>query len=455
MSIWRTKPISAKPENNLRRSLSMWDLTLLGVGAVIGAGIFVITGVAAATKAGPAISLSFVVAGMACFFSALVYAELASMFPLSGSAYTYAYVSLGEIIAWVMGWMLLLEYGISTAVVAIGWAGYVNRILSDAGFLLPQALRAGPWEGGSVNLMAGLVVLGASVVLSRGVRETSRVNNIVVMVKLFVILAFLALAAPHVEPRHWMPFMPFGWTGVLAGAGSIFFAYIGFDAVCTAAEEAKRPEKDVPWGLVLSLFICTTLYIAVALMLTGMIPYQELNVADPVAFALSHVGERLGSALVAAGAIAGLSSVIVVMLYGQSRIFFAMARDGLLPPFFCEVHPKYLAPTRPALAAGVGIALVAAFFPLEIVHKLVNIGTLATFIVVCVAVMVLRVRHPELPRVFRAPWMPMTPLLAIVFCLGLIAGLGWETLATFFAWMAVGLVIYWSYARKRSKLASS
>ncbi|MDX1250989.1 MAG: amino acid permease [Gammaproteobacteria bacterium] len=459
MSLWRTKSIekALDTSNNggLHRALSGLDLTLLGIGAVIGAGIFVLTGVAAATKAGPALALSFVVSGLACIFTALVYAELASAVPISGSAYTYSYVALGEFIAWIIGWNLVLEYGVSSAAVAIGWSGYFNRMLEGLGAGLPEMLLKAPHEGGLVNLPALLIILLVSVILAIGVKHSSRFNNAIVMLKLAVIALFIVVAMGHVEPANWQPFMPFGWEGVMGGAALIFFAYIGFDAVSTAGEEARDPQRDLPRGIIASLVICTIIYIVVAALLTGLVPYTELNVKDPVAFALTHVGERLAASLISVGAIAGLTSVLLVLLYGQTRIFFAMSRDGLLPAVFSQVHAKTRTPVVIILATGMAAALVAGFMPIGQVAELANIGTLSAFVLVSIGVLVLRRTQPDLKRPFKTPFMPWTPILAILFCTYLIASLGAVTWWRFVIWTAIGVAIYFAYSRKRSHLAKA
>jgi len=454
--LWRTKSIEQANdtgESGLHRALSGLDLTLLGVGAIIGAGIFVLTGIAAATKAGPALTLSFVLAGLACLFAALVYAEFASTVPVSGSAYTYSYVTLGELAAWIIGWDLILEYSVASAAVAIGWSGYFNRVLSGIGLGLPDVLTRTPFDGGWLNLPAFLIILGVSGILALGIRESSRFNNAIVVLKLGIIALFLVAAIPQVDTSNWDPYFPFGWNGVVSGAGLIFFAYIGFDAVSTAAEEARNPQRDIPRGILGSLVICTLIYIIVAAVLTGIVPYARLNVPDPVAFGLEHIGAHAAAGLISVGAIAGLSSVLLVLLYGQSRIFFAMSRDGLLPPVFSRVHPRFRTPVRVIMVTGSLVALVAGFMPIQQVAELVNVGTLSAFIMVSVAVMVLRYTRPELHRPFRTPWVPLVPLLAIVFCSYLIASLDAVTLWRFVIWMALGLAIYFLYARHHSRLA--
>jgi basic amino acid/polyamine antiporter, APA family len=458
-SLWRTKdPVALAAQaggGHLRRVLSAFDLTLLGIGAVIGAGIFVLTGIAAATQAGPALAVSFVMAGLACAFAALVYAELASTVPVSGSAYTYAYVTMGEFVAWIIGWDLILEYALASGAVAIGWAGYFNAALEARGLGLPPALMASPFSGGIVNLPAAAVVLALSGLLAVGVRQTSLVNGIVVLIKLAVLGVFLVAALPHVEPANWQPFMPFGWGGVMGGAALIFFAYIGFDAVSTAAEEARNPQRDLPIGIIVSLALCTLLYIVVALVLTGIAPYHTLNVSDPVAHALMQAGERLAAATVSVGAIAGLTSVLLVLMYGQTRVFFAMSRDGLLPPAFSTVHPRFRTPARTVMVTGVAIAAVAGFMPIAAVAELVNVGTLAAFVVVSAGVLVLRRTRPDLPRPFRTPFMPWVPLAAIGSCLYLIASLSPVTLLRFLMWMALGVLIYFFYSRRNAILANA
>ncbi|MEW5791029.1 MAG: amino acid permease [Pseudomonadota bacterium] len=458
MSLFRTKSVERAMDtgpHSLKRALSATDLTLLGIGAVIGTGIFVLTGIAAATKAGPAITLSFIVAGLASIFTALAYAELASTVPISGSAYTYSYVTLGEFIAWIIGWDLILEYGVASAVVAIGWSGYFNHVLEAIGFALPSFLTKAPHEGGWINLPAFLAILFMSTVLAIGVKQSSRFNNVVVFIKLAVIALFILVAFRHADTSLWHPYVPFGWTGVMSGAALIFFAYIGFDAVSTAAEEARNPQRDLPIGIIASLLICTLIYILVSGLLTALVPYPQLNVSYPVAFALARMGEHLVASTIAVGAIAGLTSVLLVLLYGQSRIFFAMSRDGLLPPAFSAVHPRFMTPTRVILATGFLVSLVAGFLPIHEVAELVNIGTLSAFILVSISVLVLRRTHPDLPRPFKTPLMPWTPLLAIAFCAYLIASLSAFTLMSFVVWTAIGLLVYFGYARRHSHLAAA
>ena len=456
MSLFRTKPINpdAYCDTGLKRCLNAADLTLLGIGAIIGAGIFVLTGVAAATKAGPAIVLSYVVAGFACAFAALAYAELAASIGGCGSAYGYSYAGFGELIAWLIGWDLILEYGIATPTVAIGWAGYVNNALMAMGIHLPPALLSAPGAGGLVNLPAALVILVLSVLLAIGVHTSARFNAAMVMVKLVAIAVFIGVAVFNVNPANWQPYMPFGWEGVMSGAALIFFAYIGFDAVSTAAEEAVDPQRDLPIGILASLAICTVIYVVVSGLLTGIVPYHTLNVASPVAEALLSLGHRLASALIAAGAIAGLTTVMLVLYYGLTRVFLAMSRDGLLPPMFATVHPTTRTPVRIIFVSGVLMAAVAGFLPIGAVAELVNIGTLAAFFLVCGGVIYLRYTRPELPRPFRTPWSPLIPILGMLFCAYLMYSLPVVTWIRFFVWMIVGLVIYFLYSRRHSVLAT-
>ncbi len=439
--------------HKLHRALGVMDLTLLGIGAVIGAGIFVLTGVAAATQAGPGLFVSFVIAGAACGLTAMIYAELASSIPFSGSAYTYTYASLGELPAWLIGWVLIMEYGVACAAVSIGWSGYLGNLFGSTGFYLPVALTKAPADGGIMNLPAGLIILAVSAVLALGIRQGSRLNSGIVLIKLLVLGLFIVVAAGHVNPQNWHPFLPFGWHGVVAGAAYIFFAYIGFDAVSTAAEEAHNPQRDVPWGILLSLGVCTILYMVVSLLLTGVLSYTKLNVPDPVAFAMSSIGAVNVARLISIGAIAGLTSVLLVLLYGQSRIFFAMSRDGMLPGVFSRVHPRFRSPVMVTLVSGVVIAGIAAFTPISRVAELVNMGTLSAFTLVALGAMVMRRTHPDLPRPFRTPFMPWTAVLAMAFCLFLIAHLSHETFIGFGIWTVVGLVIYFAYSRHRSIMA--
>ncbi len=454
MSLLRTKPINADMycDTGLRRCLTAFDLTLLGIGAIIGAGIFVLTGIAAATKAGPAIVLSFVVSGFACAFSALAYAELASSIGGCGSAYGYAYAGLGELVAWIIGWDLILEYGVAVAVVAIGWSGYFNNALTAVGLHMPAVLLTAPADGGIINLPAALIVLVLSALLAVGVRQSARFNAVMVLVKVVAIATFVAVAVFNVQPANWHPFMPFGWKGVMGGAALIFFAYIGFDAVSTAAEEAVNPPRDLPIGILVSLAVCTVIYMAVAGLLTGIVPYGTLNVPSPVAESMLRLGYRWASAVVAAGAIAGLTTVMLVLYYGLTRIFLSMSRDGLLPPVFSAINARTRTPLRVIVVSGLLIASIAGFTPIGDVAELVNIGTLSAFVLVCCGVIVLRRTKPDLKRPFRTPWSPVIPLLGIAFCLYLMASLPLITWLRFVIWLAIGMIIYFGYSRSHSVL---
>jgi APA family basic amino acid/polyamine antiporter len=453
-NLFSTKPVDHSGENqaSLRRCLTATDLTMLGVGAIIGAGIFVLTGIAAATEAGPAVIFSYLLAGLACGFSAFAYAELASSVGGCGSAYGYAYASLGELIAWIIGWDLLLEYGMDGATVSIGWSGYVQEALRAIGITLPQALLTDPFHGGIVNLPAVLIIFILAAILSIGVKESVRFNKIVVYIKLAVIALFIGIGLFHFDPEKWKPFMPFGVQGIVNGAGLIFFAYIGFDAVSTAAEESIKPQRDLPIGILASLIICTIIYVIFAALLTGMMYYPELNVSSPAAKALIHVGYRFAAEVVAIGAIAGLTSVILVMLYGASRIFLAMARDGLLPRFFVKIHDGSQTPRRLIWVLASIMAVNAGLIPINQIASLVNMGTLAAFAVVCAGVIVLRYTRPDMPRPFRTPLSPFVPALGVLFCFYLMSSLPIITWWSFGLWTLAGFVIYFSYSRHNSVL---
>ena len=455
--LWQRKSVDALTaiENNLKQTLTAKDLTLLGVGGVIGAGIFVLTGIAAAKYAGPAIVLSFVLAGLACGLAALCYSELAAMIPVSGSAYSYAYATLGELMAWIIGWDLVLEYALASSAVAIGWAGYLISFLAALGIHLPAYLTtaylADPIAG-FINLPAVLIILLLTGLLVLGIRLSAMFNFAMVLIKLVVIIVFIIAGAGHIQAENWADFNPFGVSGILTGAGVIFFAYIGFDAVSTAAQEAVNPQKDVPFGIIASLLICTVLYILVAGVLTGVISYQALNVAAPIALAVDHIGMLWLSPIIKVGAIAGLTSVMLVLLMGQSRIFFAMAKDGLLPPVFAEVHPQFQTPHLSTLMVGMVVALLAGFMPIEKLGELVSIGTLFAFVLVCCGVLVLRVTHPELERHFKCPASPYVPVSGILVCLGLMAGLPFDTWVRLLVWLLIGFGIYFGYGIKHSRL---
>ena len=461
--LFRKKPVEYDDaEFGLRRCLTALDLTLLGIGAIIGTGIFVLTGVAAATQSGPAVVISFIVAGTACAFAALSYAELASSVGGCGSAYGYSYAAFGELIAWIIAWDLILEYGVSVAAVANGWSGYFNNALTAIGLGLPPELTKGPLAGGIVNLPAFTIVLLLMVMLIVGVKESARVNAAMVCVKLLAITIFLAVAIFNINPKNWSPFAPFGWfqhtadgrpVGILAGASLVFFAYVGFDAVSTAVEEARDPQRDVAKGILTSLMFCTIIYVVVSGVLTGIVHYSELNVPSPVAFALQKIGFNWASALVATGVIAGLTTVMLVLYYALTRIITGVSRDGLLPPYFAVVNSKTHTPVRTTVITGAIMAIMSGFLPLGILAELVNIGTLAAFVLVCAGVISLRRSHPEMPRPFTTPGGIILPVLGVLSCGALILFLPFETHLRFILWLAIGLVIYFVYSMKRSKLA--
>ncbi len=449
-------------DSGLNRCLSALDLTMLGIGAIIGTGIFVLTGIAAATQSGPAVVVSFILAGTACAFAALSYAELSSSIGGCGSAYNYSYAAFGELFAWCIGWDLLLEYGVAVAAVANGWSGYFQNALLAIGFGLPEALTRAPSMGGLINLPAAAIVLVLMILLIIGVKQSARFNVIMVFVKLTTITVFVAIAAFNVNPENWTPFMPFGWfgedatgkpVGVVAGAALVFFAYIGFDAVSTAAEEARNPQKDLPTGIIASLVICTVIYIVVSGLLTGIVPYTELNVASPVAHSLQLLGFNWASGLVATGVITGLTTVMLVLYYGLTRVIFAMSRDGLLPDVFATVNKHTKTPVRVIVITGIMISVIAGFIPLGELAELVNIGTLFAFVMVCLGVIVLRILHPEIPRPFRAPYGPLFPVLGLISCSALILALPPITWLRFVVWMILGLLVYFCYSMRRSKLA--
>ena len=443
--------------HKLKRTLTAVDLTVLGIGAIIGTGIFVLVGTAAVGDAnrpgaGPALALSFILSGAACLLAALCYAEFASMIPVAGSAYTYTYATMGEFFAWVTGWSLVLEYGIACVAVSIGWSGYFASILDRAGVHLPASLTNAPYEGGLVNLPAVLIVLALTALLVIGIKESARVTGVIVTIKITVVLFFIAVGAFSVDPANWSPFMPNGFAGVGAAAAVIFFAYIGFDAVSTTAEEAKNPQRDVPIGIIVSLVVCTILYVVVAAVLTGMVPYSKIHVKAPVAEAMNAVGYRWGSAAVATGAVAGITSVLIVMLLGQIRVFYAMSRDGLLSPWLSAVHPRYGTPHHATLITGLTVAVLAGFVPIGVAAELTNIGTLFAFTLVCFSVLVLRYTRPDLKRPFRTPFVPLVPILGMVACLGLIWFLPALTWMGFLVWASVGLMLYFLYGYRHSKV---
>ncbi|MDP9095771.1 MAG: amino acid permease [Pseudomonadota bacterium] len=436
----------------MQKTLGLPSIVAIGVGAIIGAGIFVLTGTAAARYAGPAVMLSLVLGGVVCALVGLCYAELAAMLPVSGSTYSYTYVTLGEIFAWMIGWDLVLEYAMGAATVAVGWSGYFASLLKDIGIVLPPALTE------HVNLPAAAIVGLLTLLLVAGTKESARLNNVMVVIKLTVVIAFIAVGIFSIDPAHWHPLIPpnagefghFGASGILRGAGVVFFAYIGFDAVSTAAQEARNPQRDMPAGILGSLAISTVLYIAVAAVMTGIVPYDQLNVPDPIAKAVDVIGLPWFSLLVKIGALTGLTTVILVLLYGQTRIFFTMAEDGLLPSLFAYVHPKLGTPIRSQLLIGAVVAFIAAVIPIDILGEMVSIGTLCAFILVCAAILYLRRSDPDAARPFRVPASPWVPIAGILVCLLLMAGLPGATWLRLLVWMLIGLGIYLTYGRHHS-----
>lgn len=456
-------------DNKFNRTLGPVNLTALGVGAIIGAGIFVITGQAAASYAGPAIVISFILSGIACAFAGLCYAEFASMIPAAGSAYTYAYATMGELLAWIIGWNLILEYLVASSCVAVGWSGYVISFLKDLGINIPTIITSAPllhdasgWHvtGSIANVPAMLIIGVISLLLIVGIKESAIFNNLIVMVKILVITLFVVMGYNFVNPVNWTPFIPpnngefgyFGWSGILRGAGVIFFAYIGFDAVSTAAQESKNPQRDMPIGILGSLAIATVLYIGVTLVLTGIVPYHLLNVPDPIAVGVDAAGPGLKwlAPFVKIGAIAGLSSVILVMLMGQPRIFYSMAQDGLLPPMFKKVHRRYQTPYKSTIITGLIAMLIAGIFPIGVLGELVSIGTLLAFFIVCIGVWVLRHKRPDLPRPFRVPLVPLVSIAGAATALMQMLALPGSTWWRLLIWTIIGLTIYYLYGKKNA-----
>lgn len=486
---FRKKPLSllleeVNSEHRLNRVLGPLALTSLGVGAIIGTGIFVLIGVAAHDKAGPAVTLSFALAGLACIFAALCYAEFASMVPVAGSAYTYAYATLGELFAWIIGWDLILEYGVASATVAHGWSHYFQDFIGIFGLGVPQLFSKAPLDfdpstglmsltGAWFDLPAVLITFAVTIVLVKGIKESAGFNAGMVIVKVAIVLLVIVLGAMYVNPANWQPFAPFGYSGlsifgktilgeaspegapvgVLAGAAMIFFAYIGFDSISTHAEEAKNPQRDIPIALISSLVVCTVLYIAVAAVITGMLPYNQINIDAPVSNAFRQVGIGWAQFVISLGAITGITSVLLVMMLSQPRIFLAMARDGLLPKsFFGAIHEKFRTPWKSTILTGAFVAILGALLPLRLLAELVNIGTLFAFVVVCSAVLIMRKKHPEAERPFKAPLVPFVPLAGIFTCLLLMFSLPAENWIRLIGWLIIGIVIYWFYGRKHSAL---
>lgn len=478
MGLWSRKSIHALNEDregevrtHLKRTLGPIHLIALGIGAIIGAGLFSITGIAAAEHAGPAIVLSFILAAIGCCFAGLCYSELASMIPVAGSAYTYAYVTLGELLAWIIGWDLVLEYALGAATVSISWSAYVVSLLRDFNIHLPVDWIASPWHStvladgtldfGMINLPAVFIICIASLILILGIKESAVVNSLIVVIKISVVIIFIAIGVNYIHWENYTPFIPpntgefgsFGISGIMRAAGIVFFAYIGFDSISTAAQETINPQKNMPIGILGSLVICTLLYVLFSFVMVGMVNYKELNVAAPVALAVDQTPYFWLNWLVKLGILAGFTSVILVMLLGQSRIFYAMSRDGLLPPIFSDLHAKYKTPWKSNLVIMLFVGLLGAFAPLSLVGNLVSIGTLFAFVVVSAAVLVLRYTHPEYPRSFRTPLVPWVPLLGILVCLVMMASLSHDTWFRLAVWLLLGMLIYFSYGRRHSLLS--
>lgn len=458
MDLFRKKDIGAlrsmAQNSGLTRNLSAFDLVFLGIGSVIGTGIFVLTGIGAALYAGPGISLSFVLASVACAFAGLAYAEYASMVPIAGSAYAYTYASLGEFLAFIVGWNLILEYTVTCSTVAAGWSGYVVGLLASGGIDLPVAFTKVPEEGGIINIPAIAITMFLCILLVRGTKETVMVNRILVFVKLAVIALFFVLAVPNVDPMHWDPFLPYGVQGISAGAAIVFFAYIGFDAVATSAEEAKNPSRDLPIGILGSLGVCAVLYFFVALVLTGIVPYSDLNTPEPVAYALRVIGYPIGSAIVAVGAICGITTVLLVLLYGQARIFFALSRDGMIPAGICKIHKLYRTPYLVTIGGCVLVAAIAGFAPIHLIAEMANIGTLSAFFIAGFGVLYLRIKRPDIPRGFKCPAIYFVSPMAMICCGYLMYNLPIHTWIRFIVWCVVGFIVYFGYSYKHSKLQS-
>jgi APA family basic amino acid/polyamine antiporter len=488
MSLFLRKDLSAlqaevASDQSLKRALGSINLVALGIGAIIGAGIFVLTGQAAANYAGPGIVYSFILAGTACALAGLCYAEFSAMIPIAGSAYTYGYATLGELLAWIIGWDLILEYLFAASTVAVGWSGYVVSFLRDLGINFPSEFTSAPYThtapadaglnvwrlftegwsstGAVLNVPAMVIVAVITILLIIGISESATFNDFVVIIKLTVVLLFIGFGIGYINKENWEPFVPpaagpgkYGWDGIVRGAGVIFFAYIGFDAVSTAAQETKNPQRDMPIGILGSLAICTVLYITVALVLTGIVKYTQLNVPDPIAVGINAAGPGLAwlRPVVKIGAIAGLSSVILVMLLGQPRIFYSMSKDGLLPPVFSVVHQRFRTPWLASLITGVAAMVFAGLLPIGLLGELVSIGTLLAFAIVCAGVLVLRYTDPSRARPFRTPWVPFVPVAGILACFYLMAGLPVDTWARLIIWMAIGLAIYFLYGRRHSKV---
>ncbi len=478
MNLFVKKPISQiiassqAGEHQLKRTLGPTSLVSLGIGAIIGAGLFSLTGIAAAENAGPAVVLSFMVAAVGCAFAGMCYSELASMIPVAGSAYTYSYATMGEFVAWIIGWDLVLEYAVAAAVVAVSWSRYVGSFLHDFGISIPARLVACPFDiiklpdgseaHGLVNIPAMFIIIVVSILLMLGIKESARVNDIIVVVKLIVVFTFIAIGFKYINWSNYHPFIPpntgtfgeFGISGIMRAAGVIFFAYIGFDTVSTAAQESKNPQRDIPIGIIGSLIICTVLYLVFSFVLTGMVNYKDMRGdAAPVATAINLTPYPWLQMMVKLGIIAGFTSVILVLLLGQSRVFYSMSRDGLLPKLFSDIHPTWKTPWRSNLAFLVFVSFFAGFFPISKLGHMTSIGTLLAFVIVCAGVMVLRHTQPNLPRPYKVPYVPLFPFLGILVCLGMMSSLDHDTWWRLIIWLAIGMVIYFTYSRFQSKLS--
>jgi APA family basic amino acid/polyamine antiporter len=476
MNLFATKSlatIQAEAGNNahgLKKTLGPVQLVALGVGAIIGAGLFSLTGIAAANNAGPAITLSFVLAAIGCAFAGLCYSEFSTMIPIAGSAYTYSYATMGELLAWVIGWDLVLEYAVGASTVAVSWSGYLRSLLLDWGIDLDPrwmnspfttiTLTGGQKVHGIVNLPAIFIVVCVSTLLIIGIQESARVNAVIVALKVSVVILFILFGWAYIQTRNYHPYIPpntgqfghFGWSGILRGAGVVFFAFIGFDAVSTAAQEARNPQKHMPIGIIGSLVLCTVLYVLFAHTLTGIVPFSELNTEAPVAVAVNHTGLYWLMTAIKLAILAGYTSVILVMLLGQSRVFYSMSNDGLLPKLFSDIHPRFRTPYRSNLLFMCFVGLFAAFAPIQIVGEMTSIGTLFAFVLVCAGILVMRKTHPDLHRPFRTPLVPLVPILGILSCLALMFGLGLSNWLRLFIWMALGMIVYFSYGRHHSHL---
>jgi APA family basic amino acid/polyamine antiporter len=486
MSVFRTKTVEQsiadtdEPDHSLRRELSVVDLIVFGIGVVIGTGIFVLTGKAAGVQAGPAVSLSFVVAGFVCALAALCYAEFASTVPVAGSAYTFSYATLGELIAWIIGWDLVLELALGASTVAVGWSGYFADVLKQIGITLPKSIYTETPSLTQPNIIAAAIVLLLTAVICAGIKISARINGVIVAIKVAIVLFVIVAGLFYIKVENYSPFIPpsgsptakgaaatpslladlgfnsgsFGVAGIFTGAALVFFAFIGFDIVATAAEETKNPQRDLPRGILASLAICTALYVAVSLVVTGMVKYNQLSISAPLAEAFRSVGRPGFATVISLGALAGLTTVMMILMLGQSRVFFAMSRDRLLPPVFSRVSPRTGTPVRVTITTGVVVALIAAFVPLSELAELVNIGTLFAFILVAIGVLVLRRTRPDLPRSFRTPWVPVLPIVSVIASVYLMLNLPAATWIRFFVWLVIGLVVYLAYGVRNSRLVA-